>query len=179
MAELGNKEALVGREITMGGIVTSVRRGTSKNGNPYGIAKIEDYSGAYEFPFFGKDWTTYQNYLGERTFLYLTARCQPKQWKPDELELKITSIQLLPDVKEELIKKITILIPLTYLNATLITELSQLTKEHPGNTELCFKVTDSESKQSLDLVSRPVKLTVGRELISYLKGRPELEFRIN
>ena len=179
MAELEKKEELVGREITMGGIVTTVRRGTSKNGNPYGIARIEDYSGAYDFPFFGKDWTTNQNYLGERTFLYLTARCQPKQWKQDELELKVTSIQLLPDIKEELIKKITILIPLTLLNSTLITELSQLTKEHPGNTELYFKVTDPDSKQSLDLISRPVKLSVGRELISYLKERPELDFRIN
>jgi hypothetical protein len=28
-------------------------------------------------------------------------------------------------------------------------------------------------------VSRPVKLSVGRELISYLKERPELDFRIN
>ena len=179
MTELENKEALVGREITMGGIVTTVRRGISKNGNPYGIAKIEDYSGAYEFPFFGKDWTTYQSFLNERTFLYLTARCQPKQWKQDELELKITSIQLLPDVKEELIKKITILIPLTFLNSTLITELAQLTKDSPGNTELYFKVIDPESKQSLDLVSRPVKLSVRRELISYIKDRPELDFRIN
>ncbi len=179
MAELENKEALVGRDITMGGIVTAVRRGISKNGNPYGIAKIEDYSGAYEFPFFGKDWTDYQNYLGERIFLYLTARCQPKQWKTDELELKITSIQLLPDVKEELIKKITILVPLTFLTPALITDLSGLTKEHPGNTELYFKVTDQESKQTLDLFSRPVKLSVGRELISYLKGLSQLEFRIN
>ena len=39
MAELEDKTALVGREITMGGIVTSVRRGISKNGNPYGIAR--------------------------------------------------------------------------------------------------------------------------------------------
>jgi len=42
MADLEDKAALAGREITMGGIVTSVRRGISKNGNPYGIAKIED-----------------------------------------------------------------------------------------------------------------------------------------
>ena len=34
MAELEDKAALAGREITMGGIVTSVRRGISKNGNP-------------------------------------------------------------------------------------------------------------------------------------------------
>ena len=41
-----------------------------------------------------------------------------------------------------------------------------------GTTELYFKVTDPESKMTLDLVSRPVKLSVGRELISYLPGFP-------
>ena len=179
MAELEDKTALVGREITMGGIVTSVRRGISKNGNPYGIAKIEDYSGSAELPFFGNDWVTYQGYLGERTFLYIKARCQSKQWRQDELELKITSMELLPDVKEKLIEKITILIPLGVLNKALVTELAELTKERPGTTELYFKVTDPESKMTLDLVSRPVKLSVGRGLISYLKERPELDFRIN
>ena len=179
MAELENKESLVGREITMGGIVTALRRGTSKNGNPYGIAKIEDYSGAAEIPFFGNDWVTYQGYLGERTFLYIKARCQPKQWRQNELELKITSIELLPDVKEKLISKITILIPLTVLNTELVNELVDLTKEHPGSTELYVKVSDPETKMTLDMVSRPVKLSVGRELISYLKERPELDFRIN
>ena len=179
MAELENKEALVGREITMGGIVTALRRGTSKNGNPYGIAKIEDYSGAAELPFFGNDWVTYQGYLGERTFLYIKARCQPKQWRQNELELKITSIELLPDVKEKLISKITILIPLTVLNTESVNELVDLTKEHPGSTELYVKVSDPETKMTLDMVSRPVKLSVGREVISYLKERPELDFRIN
>ena len=104
------------------------------------------------------------------------ARCQSKQWRQDELELKITSMELLPDVKEKLIEKITILIPLGVLNKALVTELAELTKERPGTTELYFKVTDPESKMTLDLVSRPVKLSVGRGLISYLKERPELDF---
>ena len=77
----------------MGGIVTSVRRGVSKNGNPYGIAKIEDYSGSTEIPFWGNDWVTYQGYLNEGTFLYIKARCQAKQWRQDELEVKITSME--------------------------------------------------------------------------------------
>ena len=179
MAELEDKTALAGREITMGGIVTSVRRGISKNGNPYGIAKIEDYSGSAELPFFGNDWVTFQGYLGEGTFLFIKARCQPKQWRPEELDVKITSMELLPDVKEKLVEKITILIPLSALNSALVAELSSLTKDHPGNTELYFKVTDKDEKMVVDLISRPVKLSVGRELISYLKERPELEFRIN
>jgi len=32
---------------------------------------------------------------------------------------------------------------------------------------------------TVDLISRPVKLSVGRELITYLKERSDLEFRIN
>lgn len=181
MADLEDKAALAGREITMGGIVTSVRRGISKNGNPYGIAKIEDYSGSTEIPFWGNDWVTYQGYLNEGTFLFIKARCQPKQWRQDELEVKITSMELLPDVKEELVQKITIIIPLSVLNSALITELATLTKEHPGNTELYFRVTDDidVNRMAVDLISRPVKLSVGRELITYLKDRPELGFRIN
>jgi DNA polymerase-3 subunit alpha len=163
----------------MGGIVTALRRGTSKNGNPYGIAKIEDYSGSAEIPFFGNDWVTYQGYLNEGTFLFIKARCQPKQWRQNELDLKITSMELLPDVKESLITKITILIPLSILNLPLVAELSALTKEHPGNAELYFKVIDQDNKMTLDLISRPVKLSVGRELISFLNERSELDFRIN
>ena len=179
MTDLEDKAALQGREITMGGIVTSVRRGISKNGNPYGIAKIEDYSGSAEIPFFGNDWVTYQGYLNERTFLYIKARCQPKQWKPNECELKITSMELLPDVKERLIEKITVLIPLSVLNKALVDELAELAQEHPGNAALYFKVVDEETKMDVNLVSRPVKLSVGRELVSFLKERPELNFRIN
>ena len=115
--------------------------------------------------------------MGERTFLFIKARCQPKQWKQDELEVKITSMELLPDVKEKLISKITILIPLSVLNQALVTELAALMKGNPGTTELYFKVSDS--KTVVDMISRPVKLSVGRELISYLNDRPELEFRIN
>ena len=90
-------------------------------------------------------------------------------------------MELLPDVKEELIQKITILIPLSILNSGLVTELATLTKEHPGKTELYFKVTDDSdaNRMSVDLISRPIKLSVGRDLITYLKERPELAFHIN
>ena len=107
------------------------------------------------------------------------ARCQPKKWKEDELELKVTSMELLPEVKEKLIEKLTILIPLSALNRVFIDELTELTRKHPGTTELYFKVTDEENNMTVDLVSRPVRLSVGHDLISYLKECPGLEFRIN
>ena len=179
MDELEDKEALQNREITMGGIVTAVRRGMTKNGNPYGIVKIEDYSGAAEIPFFGNDWVTFQGYMNEGTFLFMKARCQAKQWKQDELELKITSIELLPDIKEKLIERLTIKLPLSALNQTLVLELMELFKENAGNAELCFKVIDNEDRMSLDFIASPMKVSVGREIIAYLEGHSELEFQIN
>lgn len=38
----------------------------------------------------------------------------------------------------------------------MVAELSSLTKDHPGNTELYFKVTDRDEKMHVDLISRPV-----------------------
>ncbi len=181
MAELEDKAKLSGRDITMGGIVTSVRRGISKSGNPYGIAKIEDYSGWGEIPFWGSDWVNYQGYLNEGTLLYIKATCEPRfrQGKSDDPVLKITSIELLPDVKEKLIEKITILVPLPRLDSALINDLAMMSQKHPGNASLIFKVVDPETDITLDLVSRPVKVSVGRELITFIKESPGLDYRIN
>lgn len=179
MTELDDKDALVGREITMGGIVTSVRRGMTRNNNPFGIAKIEDYSGSAELPFFGKDWINFQGYIHEGMLLFIKARCQPRQWNPDQLELKVTSIELLTDVKDDLINTITIQIPLEELNSSLIAELSDLTKRSKGTTELYFKVTDKEANQFLDFHSNSIKISVGKELIALLNERSELSFQIN
>lgn len=59
MSEFDDKLVLVGREIMMGGIVISVCWGISKNGNFYGIVKIEDYFGLVEIFFFGNDWVIF------------------------------------------------------------------------------------------------------------------------
>ena len=179
MNELDDKEALAGKNLIMGGIVTAVRRGTSKNGNPYGIARIEDFSGSAELPFFGNDYVSYQGYLNEGTFLFIRGKCQPKQWKPDELEVKISSMELLPDVKDQLIEKITILIALPALNPGIVKGLADLCEHHRGQTALYFRITDPDTRTHIDLFSRPYRLSVGREVIGYLREHPEMSYTIN
>ncbi|NDV83056.1 DNA polymerase III subunit alpha [Bacteroides sp. 51] len=179
VADLADLDALTGKDLTIGGMVTAVRRGIAKNGNPYGIARIEDFSGSSELAFFGNDWVNFSGYLNEGTFLFVRAKCQGKRWKPEEMEVKVSSIELLPDVKEKLIEKITITVPLPDLNTAMITELTTLIKASPGNAELYFKVVDPDENMTVDLMARPVKLSVQKDLISYLEECPELEYRIN
>ena len=179
MSDLADKSALVNRELTMGGIVTNVREGRTRNDKPFGIVKLEDYSGSGEIPFFGNDWLTWCNYLREGYFLYIRAKCLPRQWNPNELDLKIGSIELLPDVKENLIAKITITTPLSSLDKELITDISTLVQKNPGNAELHFRVVDRDSKMHVTMKANKVKISVKRDLITYIKSRPELEFKIN
>jgi DNA polymerase-3 subunit alpha len=179
ISELSDLNVPVGKVLTIGGMVTAVRRGTGKSGNPFGFARIEDFSGSWEFAFFGNDLVNFSGYLNEGMFLFMTAKYQPKQWKQEEMEVKVTSIELLPEVKERLIEKLTITIPLPSLNEVMVTELSALIKALPGNTELHFRVIDPNSNIAVDLMSRPVKLSIQKELISYLEDCPELEYRIN
>ena len=171
--------SLANRDITLGGIVTGLREGYTKKGNPFGIAKIEDYSGATELPLFGQDWIDWGRYMQQGCFLFIHAKVQPKQWRQDELEVKINKIELLPDVKDKLIEKITISTTLDALDETMLTEMTSLINGHPGNAELHFHIKDIESQMQANLMSKTIKITVGKELIQYLKNNPTLEFSIN
>ena len=180
MNELSDKAVLANKELVMGGIVIDVREGRTKNNKPYGVAKIEDYSGSAELTFFGNDWLKWSNYLRAGYFLFMKGRMLPRQWNANEYDLKIGSIELLPDVKDQLINKITINTPLSALNDELVTDLLSLIKNSPGNAELCFFIRDdADGRMHVLMKSQKVKISVKRDLITYIKSRPELEFKIN
>ncbi len=179
MADLSDLTPLQNHDITLGGIVTGVREGYTKTGKPYGIAKVEDYSGTAEFPFFGNDWVEKKNFFVEGMFLFMRGKCQPRQWKQDEWEVRINSIELLPEVKERLIEKITVSAPLSAVNKEMIMELSSFIKEHPGNTELYFFIRDEDGQMHVNLQSRTMKISVQKDLVNYLKSQPLLDYKIN
>ncbi len=179
MEELSNLTPLQNRDLILGGIVTGVREGYTKSGKPYGIAKVEDYSGVAEFAFFGNEWVEKKNFFSEGMFLFMHGKCQPRQWKPDEWEVKINTIELLPDVKDRVIEKLTVTAPLSAINDELIMELSSLIKASPGNAELCFFIRDEDGLMHVNLMSRTLKIAVHKELVNYLKSQPMLDYKIN
>ena len=179
MAELTDLTPLQNHDLVLGGIVTGVREGYTKTGKPYGIAKVEDYSGTAEFAFFGNEWVEKKNFFMEGMFLFMKGKCQPKQWKQEEWEVKINSIELLPEVKEKVVEKLTVTAPLSAIDDQLIMEFSSLVKDSPGNAELHFLVRDEDGQMYVNLMSRTMKISVQKELVNYLKNQPLLDYKIN
>ena len=179
MADLADLTKLQNQDLVLGGIVTNVREGYTKNGKPYGVTKVEDYSGVGEFAFFGNDWVEKKNFFMEGMFLFMRGKCQPRQWKPEELEVRINSIELLSEVKDHLIEKLTITVPLSAVDDQMIMEISSIAKASPGSTELCFCILDEDGQTHLSMSSRAVRLSVQKELVDYLKAQPLLQYKIN
>ena len=179
MTDLADLTALQNQDLVMGGIVTGVREGYTKNGKPYGVVKMEDYSGVGEFAFFGNEWVEKKNFFVEGMFLFMRGKCQPRQWKQDELEVKINSIELLSEAKDHLIEKLTVTAPLSAINDQLIMEIASIAKSSPGTAELCFYIQDEDKQMYVSLMSRTMKISVEKDLVNFLKSQPQLEYKIN
>jgi DNA polymerase III, alpha subunit len=179
MADLQDMEKLANMDLTLGGMVTNVRKGISKAGKPYGIITIEDYSGSFELPLFGQDWPTWGSYMDVGNAIFITAKCQPRQWDPSRLEFRIGKIEFLADIKEQIIESITITLALETLDNDTVLSLSTLIKENPGNAEVYFQIADAEHQTSLSLQSHNAKVSVKKDLISYIENNPSLSYKIN
>ncbi len=182
MDDFKNPDSLRNKDLSGGGMVTNVRRGTTKNGNPFGIMTVEDFSGSHEFPFFGNDYVEYGKYMQEGFFLHFKGKYQPRRFNQQEFEFKFGSISLLPEVKEKLLEKITIQIPEENINESFVEDFVSLVKNNQGKVLLYLKIKEQATGISVDLFSRMQKISVNNELIHYLQQKKEeeyLDFKIN
>ncbi|MCE5332075.1 MAG: DNA polymerase III subunit alpha [Bacteroidales bacterium] len=191
--DLKDLASLQGKALRIGGMVTNLRHGTSKAGNPYGIFTLEDYVGAYEFALFGNNYIEFSKYMIKDLYLYINAIVQEKgadyKFKkpsdtnsPKELELKIQKIELFRDVKDKLIEMLTLTIPLQQIDDEFATEISDLVLKNKGNVNVYIHVVDESSPNKVKLFSRQHRLKMNAEVYRKLKKAREagqLEFQVN
>ncbi|MFR9165561.1 MAG: DNA polymerase III subunit alpha [Dysgonomonas sp.] len=179
MAEIEDKDALKNKEVTFGGLVSDVREGTTRNGKPYMIIKIEDFTGSGELALFGDDYINFGRFGRKGLYVFAKGKVQPRRYDANQFELKVNSIHLLNDVKDKLIEKITIKLPIHELNSEMIGELSALIKGQEGNTLLYFEIVDGERNMKIDMFARSMKIDVKRELVDYLEENESISFSVN
>jgi len=180
--ELKDLAPLFGKQLRIGGMVTAVRNGTSKAGNAYGILTLEDYAGAHEFALFGKNYMEFSKYMIKDLYLYIEAIVQEKgsdykyrntqptanNGAPKELELKIQKIDVFTDIKDSLVKSITLLIPVENLTEDFVLELQDAVLKNKGRTALYIHLADAY-RQKLKLFARHHSISVEKEFYHKLK----------
>jgi DNA polymerase-3 subunit alpha len=200
MTELdGDPMTLQGREMVCGGIVTSWREGVSKKGNPYGILKVSDYSGAHEFPLFGPDFPQWRGFGKEGMYLLIHGQFLPKRFvrevhSADDLQFKITRIQQLNEVADSLMESLTVVVDKDQLNhgtLHLLTEelahagaVDPAMRDESGEirkpqTNLYFEFVDEAKKYHVQMYSRKQKVRISNELVQFLTNQEGIACKIN
>ena len=179
MVELEDKEKLARRDITFGGIVTGVRTGFTGGGKPYGIVRMEDYSGVGEIALFGEEWLRQASYFTEGNTFFISARVEPRRFKEGEYDLRLGRIELLADVKEERIKSITFFLTLASVEESIVNDLIGVILENPGNTEVYFCVNGVDSEKRLLLRSGNCRMNINRNVLDFVKENEGIEYKIN
>ena len=178
--ELNDREALARKEgFQLGGIITQVREKTTKRGDPCGFVTIEDFEGSGELALFGEEWTKWRGMMVEGYTIYIQGKCAPKFQNSTFLSIQIANIQFMSRAKDENIEKFTISFDSDTIDEAMVTDLTTLLSEHPGNIQLYFQIKNPESTTPLMLHSRSQTIDVNRELLSYLDANPAMEYRIN
>lgn len=165
-------------EVRMAAIVTSAQHRVSKNGRPFGILGVEGYKESHEFFLFGDDYIKLKPYLTKDWFLFIKGKAQKRKYG-DELEFKISNIDLLSEVREKLTKSITIKVEANEVSQELVEQLRTLTNENRGNCQLQLCILDSKNKNVVDMRSRSFQINLSNKVIDELLNNLKLNFKLN
>ncbi len=167
------------RELTFAGIVTEAAHRISKNGKPFGTFSVEDYRGRIQLSLFSEDYLKMKHWLVIGTSLFIKGKVQLRYMSTDQFELKITAMQLLSEIRENLAKSITLNIALSDISENVIQKLSKVVKANTGKCKLSFNVMDNIENTKVELYSKSLKVNLTNEFIAELDQMPELSYKLN
>lgn len=173
------------RVVIVGGILTaSVIRENDRG--KFGFLTIEDFSGKHEFALFGRDFTKYIEFFNENninSFVLIRGNIQERRYADKDgnkrFEFRLSSIDLLEEVYEDMIKSITIALNFRDIDNMMNSELMPLLEKYKGETPLYLRVVDNVSNTNLCFLSRKIKVKVTKELLEDLKKIKILGFNVN
>lgn len=192
MAELGDLIADCDKnrqtaQVALAGLVTSVETKISRNGKPFAKVNVEDFSGIYEFAFFGKDYENFMNYLQEHTAIYIEGEiCEKYFLKPEEITagkkapytFKAKKISLLGNVAEDRLTGFAIEMLANDITPELRHRLVHLVKEYSGKIPLSMIVFDPVTNYIVEFISRKYHITVSADFILQL-NELGLKYRVS
>jgi DNA polymerase-3 subunit alpha len=164
---LQNQAQLIDRDLSFGGIVTSVTHRVSKNGKGWGMFSVEDYSDSFEFRMFGEEYLRLKHFLVLNSFLHIRIKIS-KGWKEGETRMRFQSISMLQDVLENQAKKITLRFDIHEINKDLIQKLAEFIKTYKGKKELDFMIYEMKEQLKLHMPSRKYKIAITNDLLQVL-----------
>jgi DNA polymerase-3 subunit alpha len=136
---LADEDRPDGANVTLAGLVTSVTRKMTKNGNPWAIATLEDLEGSIEVLFFPQTYSTVLHELREDLVCVVRGRLNRR----DDVPTLYVSEMSLPDLSDGPRGPVVIAMPVTRCTPPVVGRLKDVLATHPGLTEVHLRLTQT------------------------------------
>ena len=174
LAEVKSRSQELDKELTMAGLVVDFQTRMGKKGNQFGILKIEDYSGSFEFMLFGNKFVDYQKY--GVSGLAIVVRGAYEKGYGDNVRFNVRSIDLLENLKGKMVRNLVLSINDEDLEKVDFLKI-HVGAEADNRCELYFRIKDQMSGNYVMLRSkRPVALD--KRLLDALR-EAGVQFKVN
>ena len=127
-----------GSTVVIAGLITSLQRKMSKQGNPWAAVTIEDLDGGVEVMFFGETYMAYSTILAEDQVVVLRGRVRRRD---DTMQLQAMEVSL-PDISTGTDSPLIITIPRNRCLEQIVVRLRDALKTHPGDAQVRIHVTE-------------------------------------
>ncbi|AEE45759.1 DNA polymerase III subunit alpha [Cellulomonas fimi] len=126
-----------GSTVVIAGLVTSLQRKMSKQGNPWAAVTIEDMEGSVEVMFFGETYLAYSTVLAEDAVVVVKGRVRRRD---ESMQLQAMEVSL-PDVSQVADAPVVVSLAVSRCTQPLVERLREVLATHPGITEVHLRLT--------------------------------------
>jgi len=128
-----------GATVTIAGMISSLQRKMTKNGNPWAVATVEDLDGAIEVLFFPQTYQTVSHVLAEDLVVIVRGRVNRRDEVPTIYAAELT----LPDLDEPGRGPVVVSLPVTRCTPPVVEKLKDVLATHPGPTEVHLRLVQT------------------------------------
>ncbi|MBI4455331.1 MAG: DNA polymerase III subunit alpha [Acidobacteria bacterium] len=136
VSDLG--EELSGKEVTLGGIITSMRKMQTRKGDTMAVLQVEDLTGTVEVIAFPQTYERSAALLLTDSAILVRGRCEVDE--NTGIRILASEIRSLKSVWDRGIASLKVTIPLERVNSDFINQLKGALERFPGNCDLEFEL---------------------------------------
>jgi len=145
-------DAMVGRTLTFGGMISNVQFRTSAKGKDWAMFTIEGYDESIEMRMFNEDYLKYRHFLLNNTFVYFKVFVKEGWLKKDtnertEPKMQFVELKLLSEVIPAFAKKLIIQMDVRQLKEMQIEKIRLVMDNNPGTKSVVFEIFELEEVQ--------------------------------
>ena len=184
LVQLKRLDALVGKNLTFGGIISNVQYRTGKNGKDWAMFTLEGYDESHDFRIFNEEYLKFRHFLVNNQFIYFKTGIKDgwvnrETGKKSDPQITFQDAKLLADVLPTFAKKLSIQLNINDLHQNFIEQLNAVFIGNSGDNQVNFEVVETETiikKVEVAPEKAPVSLEISDEIdIDNLDIETEME----